>query len=90
MLWHELMNLFIGKIDYDTDQVSIMGEPWTKALQGPKGEYVLALDDGLSEDTLEAEYAFDVADDFVDTFLADGTLVGIQAYLRIFFGILLL
>eukprot|EP00439_Symbiodinium_sp_Y106_P079775 s250_g18.t1 len=41
------------KMDYDTDQVSIMGEPWTKALQGPKGEYVLALDDGLSEDTLE-------------------------------------
>ncbi|CAE7846298.1 TY5A [Symbiodinium microadriaticum] len=47
------------KMDYDHDKVSIMGEPWAEALVGPKGEYLLALDDGLSPDTLDTEYAFD-------------------------------
>ena len=49
-----------------------MGEPWTEALVGPKGEYLLALDDGLSPDTLNSEYAFDhVTDDCVDGSLFD-------------------
>ena len=71
------------KMDYDHDKVSIMGEPWTEALVGPKGEYLLALDDGLSPDTLETDYAFDyVTDDCVDNFVNQTTLLDMDTYLR--------
>ncbi|CAE7540759.1 GIP, partial [Symbiodinium necroappetens] len=71
------------KMDYDHDKVSIMGEPWTEALVGPKGEYLLALDDGLSPDTLDTEYAFDyVTDDCVDNFVNQTTLLDMDTYLR--------
>ncbi|CAE7334635.1 RE2, partial [Symbiodinium microadriaticum] len=71
------------KMDYDHDQVSIMGEPWTEALVGPKGEYLLALDDGLSPDTLDTEYGFDyVTDDCDDNFVNQTTLLDMDTYLR--------
>ena len=71
------------KMDYDHDKVSIMGEPWTEALVGPKGEYLLPLDDGLSPDTLDSTYVFDyVTDDCVDDFMCQNTLLDMDTYLR--------
>ncbi|CAE7901478.1 GIP [Symbiodinium sp. KB8] len=71
------------KMDYDHDKVSITGEPWTEALVGPKGEYLLALDDGLSPDTMDSEFAFDyVTDDCVDTFTSQGALLDMDTYLK--------
>ncbi|CAE7850661.1 GIP, partial [Symbiodinium necroappetens] len=63
------------KVDYDTDMVSVLGEPWTTVLKGPKGEHLLALDDGMNEDTL-VDYDFDY------DFLADGVLHSLGDYLK--------
>ena len=71
------------KVDYDTDMVSVLGEPWTAVLKGPKGEHLLALDDGMNEDTLHVDYDFDyVTDDCVEDFLADGVLHSLGDYLK--------
>eukprot|EP00439_Symbiodinium_sp_Y106_P023353 s6529_g2.t2 len=46
-----------------------MGEDWTTILKGPKGEHLLCLEDGLTEDTLHTNYQFDyVTDDCVEDF----------------------
>ena len=47
LMGRPLLKALKVKVDYDTDQVSVIGEPWTSVLQGPKGEHLLALEDRL-------------------------------------------
>ena len=67
-----------SEVQGGTDRVSVMGEDWTTILKGPKGEHLLCLEDGLTEDTLHTNYQFD----YVEDFLADGVLHGLGDYLR--------
>ena len=83
LIGRPLLKALKVKVNYDTDMVSVLGEGWTSVLKGPKGEHLLALDDGLNEDTLQSDYAFDyVTDDCVEDFLADGVLHGLGDYLK--------
>ena len=94
LIGRPLLKALKVKVDYDTDRVSVMGgrgegqgrragEEWTTILKGPKGEHLLSLEDGLTEDTLHTDYQFDyVTDDCVEDFLADGVLHGLGDYLR--------
>ena len=68
------------KTDYELDRCSVMDEPWSEALQGSKGEYLLAIDDGLTEDT---GHIFDyVTDDKVEDFIQSIPLDTLQTYLE--------
>ncbi|CAE7693968.1 RE1, partial [Symbiodinium necroappetens] len=83
LIGRPLLKALKVKVNYDTDMVSVLGEGWTSVLKGPKGEHLLALDDGLNEDTLQADYDFDyVTDDCVEDFLADGVLHSLGDYLK--------
>ena len=71
------------KMDYDTDLISVMEEPWTQSLKGQKGEYLLAIDDGVTSDTLYTDFNFDyVTDDKVEDFVESTPLDDIYLYLR--------
>ena len=67
--------LLVGRpvlTDYQADLVSVLGEEWTRAAHGPRGEYLIYLDDGLNNDTSDADYAFDyITDDKVEDFVQD-------------------
>ncbi|CAE7831349.1 unnamed protein product, partial [Symbiodinium microadriaticum] len=83
LIGRPLLKALKVEVDYDTDMVSVLGEPSTSVLKGPKGEHLLALDDGMNEDTLHVDYDFDyVTDDCVEDFLADGVLLSLGDYLK--------
>ena len=70
------------KMDYETDMISVMGEDWTTALRGTKGEYLIALDDGLTSDTVHGHYLFDyITDDQVANFEQELPLDDLHFYL---------
>ena len=70
------------KMDYETDMISVMGEEWTTALKGTKGEYLIALDDGLTSDTVSGSYLFDyITDDQVANFDQELPLDDLHFYL---------
>ena len=71
------------KLDYDQDMCSVMGQDPTTALKGDRGEYLIALDDGLASETVDQDYSFDyITDDEVEDYVQEYPLDDIHLYLH--------
>ena len=62
---------------------SVMGQDPTVALKSDRGEYLVGLDDGLTEETVSQDYCFDyITDNKVEDFVQEFPLDDVNLYLH--------